>query len=252
MKRTLGLSINLIVVIVALIASIPAMASTDTGARISDSTVKVLVDRELARRGLSRNTFEVSIDDRIAKISGTVSTLAEKERIGQTVQKVYAVSGIQNDLAVAMMNDKDVAESVRKSIVSNPGFDAFDWIEASVRDGVVTISGSVREPIRKRDFENRLMLVAGVSKIENEIKVLPLSNYDDEIRLRVVRAIYGNSNFSRYALGANPPIHIIVENGRLVLKGIVGNAMDRQIAESIVRTSSLALDVRNELRVEAN
>ena len=96
------------------------------------------------------------------------------------------------------------------------------------------------------------MNIAGVSEINNQIKVLPLSNYDDEIRLRALRTIYGSSTLSKYALGANPPIHIIVDNGRVVLKGVVANTMDRQIAESLVRSNSLAFDVKNELQVETH
>jgi hyperosmotically inducible protein len=132
----------------------------------------------------------------------------------------------------------------------HPLYDAFDWIEAHVHNGTVTLSGVVREPWRKTDFEKRMMTIAGVLKIENEIKVLPLSTYDDEIRVRAARVLYGSNPFYRYARGSNPPIHIIVENGRVVLKGIVANKMDRQLAESLVRTNVLALDVTNELQVE--
>ena len=134
--------------------------------------------------------------------------------------------------------------------MTHPNYDVFDWIEARVRDGVVTLSGSVREPWRKGEFEKRVMNIAGVSKIDNQIRVLPLSTYDDEIRLRTARTIYGSSTLDRYALGANPPIHIIVENGQLVLKGIVANKMDRQVAESLARNNSRALGVKNELQVE--
>jgi hyperosmotically inducible protein len=157
---------------------------------------------------------------------------------------------VENNLAVRVAEDKDIAAAVRKSILTHPNYDAFDWIEAQVSNGMVTISGSVREPIRKSEFGNRMMHIAGVSKIDNQIKVLPLSTYDDEIRIRAARTIYGNSNFVRYGIGAIPPIHIIVENGRLVLKGIVANKMDRQIAESLVRTNAFAMDVKNELQVE--
>ena len=150
----------------------------------------------------------------------------------------------------AIVSSKEIAEAVRRSIVTHPNYDVFDWIEARVFDGMVTLSGSVREPWHKSEFEKRVMNIAGVSKIDNQIRVLPLSSYDDEIRLRVVKTIYGSSMFERYALGANPSIHIIVENGRVVLKGIVANTMDRQVAESLVRTNSLALDVKNELQVE--
>jgi hyperosmotically inducible protein len=151
---------------------------------------------------------------------------------------------------VIHIDDSVIAEFVRKSIVMHPNYDAFDWIEARVDNGAVTLFGAVREPWRKTDFEKRMMNIAGVAKIENEIKVLPLSTYDDEIRVRAARVLYGSNPFYRYARAANPPIHIIVEHGRIVLKGIVANKMDRQLAESLVRTNVLALDVKNELQVE--
>lgn len=253
MKRTLGFSINVIVLVMVLMAAIPVVASPgDDTARISDSTVKVLVERELARRNLAKNDVEVAVEDHIVTLSGRVSTLAERQRIAETARKAYGVARVENKLAVRVVSDKDIAEAVRKSVVTNPYYDAFDWIEAQVNDGRVMLAGSVREPWRKSDFENRVMNIAGVSEINNQIKVLPLSNYDDEIRLRALRTIYGSSTLSKYALGANPPIHIIVDNGRVVLKGVVANTMDRQIAESLVRSNSLAFDVKNELQVETH
>jgi len=253
MKSALGFSINVIVLVMVLMAAIPVVASPgDDTARISDSTVKVLVERELARRNLAKNDVEVAVEDHIVTLSGRVSTLAERQRIAETARKAYGVARVENKLGVRVVSDKDIAEAVRKSVVTNPYYDAFDWIEGQVNDGRVMLAGSVREPWRKSDFENRVMNIAGVSEINNQIKVLPLSNYDDEIRLRALRTIYGSSTLSKYALGANPPIHIIVDNGRVVLKGVVANTMDRQIAESLVRSNSLAFDVKNELQVETN
>jgi hyperosmotically inducible protein len=242
---------KLMVLLLVLVSAIPVMASSDNTARISDSTVKVLVERELARRGLAKSEIEVAVDDRIVTLSGTVRSLTEKDRVGEGARKAYGVTRVENNLAVGGgVSDKDIASAVRRSILTHPNYDTFDWVEAQVVNGMVTLSGSVREPWRKREFEQRVMNIAGVMKIENRITALPLSTFDDEIRVRVVRTLYGNSNFSRYALGANPSIHVIVENGRVVLKGIVANKMDRQIAESLVRTNTLALDVKNELQIE--
>jgi hyperosmotically inducible protein len=225
MKRNLGFSIKLVVLVAALAAAIPVMASTD-------------------------KTIDVAVDDHIVTLSGTVSSLAEKEKIAEAAMKGHTVSRVQNNLIVRYVNDIDIAKSVRKSILTNPNYDAFDWVEAQVQDGVVTLSGWVREPWRKSDFEKQLMNLAGVSRIYNQIEELPLSTYDDEIRIRVARTLYGSSMFNRYALQANPPIHIIVDHGRVVLKGVVANTMDRQVAEAIARNNSLAFDVKNELQVE--
>jgi hyperosmotically inducible protein len=56
--------------------------------------------------------------------------------------------------------------------------------------------------------------------------------------------------FTAYAIQANPPIHIIVENGKVTLKGMVANPMDKQVAEAKVRANVMAFDVINGLQVE--
>jgi hyperosmotically inducible protein len=74
--------------------------------------------------------------------------------------------------------------------------------------------------------------------------------FDDQIRRAASRAIFRDPMFTGYAIQANPPIHIVVENGKVTLKGVVANPMDRQIAETRVRTNVLAFDVTNDLKIE--
>jgi hyperosmotically inducible protein len=63
--------------------------------------------------------------------------------------------------------------------------------------------------------------------------VLPVSQFDDELRYRIARSIYNNSNFWNYAIMANPPIHIVVEHGRVTLTGVVQSNVDRMLARSL-------------------
>ena len=60
-----------------------------------------------------------------------------------------------------------------------------------------------------------------------------MSQFDDELRVRIARAIYGSPHFRGYGSMVNPPIHIIVEHGRVTLEGVVNNNVDRMIARSI-------------------
>src|SRR5204863_6525098 len=92
--------------------------------------------------------------------------------------------------------------------------------------------------------------VPGVKQVNDKVRVLPLSTFDDQIRWAASRAIYRDPMFTAYAIQANPPIHIIVENGKVTLKGVVANPMDKQIAETKVRTNVMAFDVTNDLQVE--
>jgi hyperosmotically inducible protein len=89
-----------------------------------------------------------------------------------------------------------------------------------------------------------------VTAVRNELGVLPVSRYDEELRYRIARAIYGNSNFWHYAAMASPPIHIIVERGHVTLTGVVNSNVERMLARSLATTFG-AFSVKNELRTDA-
>jgi hypothetical protein len=86
-----------------------------------------------------------------------------------------------------------------------------------------------------------------VTRVVNRIKELPVSQFDDDLRIRLARAIYSSPHFRGYGSMVNPPIHIIVEHGRVTLEGVVNNNVDRMIARSIA-SNFLAFDVKNELK----
>jgi hyperosmotically inducible protein len=91
--------------------------------------------------------------------------------------------------------------------------------------------------------------VSGIREIQNRIDVLPVSTYDEDLRLKIARAIYGNSAFWQYAARANPPIHILVERGHVTLVGVVNSQVDRALARSLA-TGLGELSVTNDLRTD--
>jgi len=141
---------------------------------------------------------------------------------------------------------KDVATSVERYT----RFTIFDDVSASVKDGVVTLTGKVTMPFKRDDIERRIARVDGVRSVKDQISVLPVSQFDDELRYRIARSIYNNSNFWSYAVMANPPIHIVVEHGRVTLTGVVQSEVDRMLARSLA-TQFGALSVTNALKTDA-
>ena len=139
---------------------------------------------------------------------------------------------------------------VQRQVLQYPHFTIFDSVHARVEDGRVTLTGKVTMPFKRTDIEKRVAALASVSRIDNRIDVLPVSQFDDELRFLIARAIYGNQAFRPYAARVNPPIHIIVEGGRVTLEGVVTSDVDRMLARSIA-SSFIAFEVRNELRTEA-
>ena len=111
------------------------------------------------------------------------------------------------------------------------------------------MTGKVTAGSKKDEIEKRVARIDGVNEVRNEIAVLPPLSSDDELRHRVARAIYGNPTFWSYAAMSNPPIHIIVERGHVILRGTVNSNVQRTMA----RTLASGLGERsliNELRTE--
>jgi hyperosmotically inducible protein len=86
--------------------------------------------------------------------------------------------------------------------------------------------------------------------VTSEIKVLPLSDFDNRLRLQVARAIYSDPAFTQYAMMAIPPVHIIVDNGHVTLTGMVATDYEKQIAGMRANTAGLSFSVVNNLQVE--
>jgi hyperosmotically inducible periplasmic protein len=146
--------------------------------------------------------------------------------------------------------DLQVFRDVQKQVLQYPHFTIFDSVNAEIEDGMVVLTGKVTMPYKRNDIEKRIAKLDSVAEVQNRIEVLPVSQYDDELRLRISRAIYRNSNFWHYATMANPPIHIIVDHGHVTLEGVVNNNVDRMLARSLASGFG-AFSVKNELKTDA-
>jgi len=170
------------------------------------------------------------------------------------ISKMFAVSAMMVltvSIAVAGPPDpqRSTQNKVRKELVTLPYYGVFDNLEYKVDGDTVTLYGQVRKPITKKDAEQRVAKIEGVDRVVNQIEVLPVSGFDDTIRARAYRAIFRSGSLYRYAMGANPSIHIVVKNGRITLEGVVSNRMDSQLAYMAARGVSGAFSVTNNLRV---
>jgi len=145
--------------------------------------------------------------------------------------------------------DDEVFRDVSERVLGYPQFTIFDDVSAAVTDGVVTLHGKVTMPFKRTDIERRVAKVPGVKQVENRIGVLSVSRFDEELRYSVARAIYGSSAFWHYASMANPPIHIIVEHGRVTLTGVVASNVERMLARALA-TSFNAFAVTSELKTD--
>lgn len=132
-----------------------------------------------------------------------------------------------------------------------PFYGVFDNLAYKVDPvGTVTLLGQVSRPTLKSDAENAVKRIEGVERVVNNIEVLPTSMNDDNIRRAAYRAIYGNDVLSQYQMRAVPPIHIIVNNGKITLEGVVSRDMDKQVAGMQANSVNGVFSVTNNLVVE--
>ena len=147
--------------------------------------------------------------------------------------------------------DLQVFNDISKAVTRYSHFTVFDNVDAAVKNGVVTLTGQVTMEFKKDDIARRVAKVDGVKQVNDKITVLPVSQFDDQIRYRIARAIYSNPNFWNYAINANPPIHVVVEHSRVTLEGVVLNDVDRAIARSIATNQFGVMSVTNNLKTDA-
>ena len=146
---------------------------------------------------------------------------------------------------------QDLANQVRHELVMIPYFSVFDDLNYSVdsNTGVVTLSGAVTRPVVKEDADHSVKHLRGVTQVIDNIRVLPPSSFDDRIRLAEYRSIFGFAGLYRYAMGTQPSIHIIVDNGHVTLTGVVDSEADRNVANIRANSVPGVFSVTNNLRI---
>jgi hyperosmotically inducible protein len=148
-------------------------------------------------------------------------------------------------------NESKLIQQVRHELLMLPYYSVFDDLGFRVNGSTVTLVGAVTRPTLKSDAENVVKRIEGVTQVVNQIKVLPLSNMDWQIRRAVARAIYGDPQIgTRYGYQALPSIHIIVENGNVTLEGVVANQFDKNLINVRANSVPNVFKVTNNLQVE--
>ena len=142
-----------------------------------------------------------------------------------------------------------IQKEVRHELIMLPYLGVFDNLAYKVDGYDVTLLGQVTRPSLKSDAENVVKKIEGVEHVNNRIEVLPVSSFDDRLRLRLFRAIYGYGPLQKYSLGVIKPIRIIVKNGNVDLEGVVDNQGDKNIAGLRANGVPDVFSVKNNLQI---
>ena len=236
---------TLTIVVLLLVAPAGAIAQRTA----SDEAIGRLVTQRLMDENITR--VGVSVASGIVTLRGTVPTLWAKQRAIEEASKVDDVISVFSELTVPRgESDERIAAQVAQRLRRYVFYTIFDDANVEVDSGVVTLTGRVTMPYKADAFADLAAHVPGVQEVRNEVRTLPTSLFDDQLRYAVARQIYGDSLFSRYAIQANPPVHVIVERGNVTLTGAVFSEVERRKAEAIARGTFSVMSVTNKLRIE--
>lgn len=213
--------------------------------------------QESLNKSFSKSRYEgvqSTVQNGVVTLTGTVKTFAVKEDADRVAHHAKKVTAVRNDLEVGgpQLSDQELQQKLLKAIEYDRvgyGTTAFNAISVDVQNGVVTLGGHAYGPPDKDSAVSLVSNTPGVRDVIDDIQVDPPSPMDDEIRVRVARAVYGYPSLNKYAMDPAKTIRISVQNGRVTLFGQVDNEADKDTA--FIRANGVpgVFKVTNDLQV---
>jgi osmotically-inducible protein OsmY len=230
------------------VALAAAPARAEARSHLSDAQIQAVVQHALVDRDIEGVAVAVSAGN--VTLTGMVPSAWSRNEADWLALKSRDVKGVVNRLAVARAeSDAAIARTVAQQVRRYVLYSVFDDVAVGVRDGEVTLTGEVTAGFKATDLARIASKVHGVQEVRNDIRTLPASILDDQLRAAIASRLYGDPMFEAYALQVPPPIHIVVENGRVTLTGAVGSEVERVKAGVTAREAFGVMSVDNELKV---
>lgn len=241
-------------IIILFACQVPAIGQERSDKSL-DQAIKTLIENRLRVHGLLQgNNIFVSVIDGNVTLNGQVRSPREKRLAELDSYGVGKFHTVQNNLMVKEVerSDTETAIEVASLIQRHAFYTIFDWVEVQSRDRIVTLTGSVDAAWKRSEFVKQAEKTAGVKQIKNNIEVQPGSNSDVQLRIAAATSIYDDPLFEHYAYDSVQPIHIIVREGRVLLKGTVHSIAEKEAVDGILLTKTNVLELASDLMVKRN
>ncbi len=239
------------ILLMAISVLAPRMAAQSTGGGKYDQEIQQQLDKYVQGKSKYKDV-KVAAEDGVVTLTGTVPAYLDKLDLDRRAHNTDHVQGVRNQIEVSTsMPDAELQQKLaNKLLYDRIGYGVmFNNLTLKVNHGVVTVGGNVHDyPSR----DSALAIVEtqpGVKEVIDNIEVAPASPMDDELRIRMAQAIYGEPVLRKYAMVPFAPIRIVVDRGHVTLQGMVDSKMDKQIIDARARSVPGAFSVTNNLVV---
>jgi hyperosmotically inducible periplasmic protein len=166
----------------------------------------------------------------------------------------------------------NIVKQIRDKMTGLTDYGIFDSLRFAFKGKTVVLKGYASRPMLKSEAEKVVKGIEGVEGVDNQIQVLPASPNDDRIRASLYRRIYSQPTLRKYTsappgfgegpsvaraaggITQDPPlgyhaIHIIVDNGNVILTGVVDSKTDADIAAIQANSAPGVFSVDNDLQI---
>ena len=214
------------------------------------------VDKDMRQEVLDALDWEASIksgdigvgvSSGVVTLTGYVPTFAQKRTAERTALRVSGVKGIANDLVVKLpkkkeRTDTDIAKAAVRAIRWHTELPQ-DTISVKVRDGWVTLEGTVDWNYQRERAADVVRPLTGLRGLTNTLTVAPSATSSD-IRDRIRKALEREVNREAKNLV------IEIDGDTVRLSGVVHSWIERRNAERAAWSAPGITDVVNDLEVQ--
>lgn len=196
---------------------------------------------------LNSNKIDVSVQDGIVTLSGTVDNYNNKKQAEQTVKHILGVKSVIDNIEVklsasSIRDDQDITTSVIKALKEK-------WavpnhrVKVTVKEGWVTLEGILHWNFQRKAADNAIRYLDGVRGVIDEIKI------EAEIKNEIEKGIVEKALMRSWILDINN-IKVRVDDKTIFLSGFVSSLFQKEEAERIAWDTTGVWYVDNELIVE--
>jgi osmotically-inducible protein OsmY len=219
------------------------------GARDADIHNDIVNHLQMDNR-LEKSDVEIRVEDGLVTLTGYASNGLARNAAEIDAWKVPGVKKVRNDLKivyppeVTILPDEELRNHIDMLLKMNAGIDT-DLLGVKVKEGIVTLEGTVDSFWKKMRAEEIVLESSGVMDLINKIAVVPTKDFrDEQIAEDIVQALGKD-------LTVDPDkIDVTVEDGVVTITGYVFSGPMMVSVLNTVKYTAGVRDIINLLEVE--
>jgi osmotically-inducible protein OsmY len=175
---------------------------------------------------ITSNDIGVAVKDGVVTLAGYVSSYWEKDAAEKAAKRVYGVRALANDLQIKLTfsrTDPEIARDAVHELESHISIPS-DKIKATVKNGWVTLEGTVDWQYQKTLADSAVKKLKGVVGVTNNIQVKPNVSPTD-VKGKIEEALRRSAELDARR------ITVEVDGSTITLRGSVSSWAERQEAE---------------------